>query len=98
MYFVVHSILAIKLSLIHSFFFLGKKEEIWILDNFIIDGNNLKNPVILFDTFDFGPREDNWFFYPGGNIGLYCPYSSKGAPCVLQYKNCCGNKIVTLIK
>ncbi|KAF7246758.1 Reelin, partial [Varanus komodoensis] len=58
----------------------GKKEEIWILDDFIIDGNNLKNPVILLDTFDFGPKEDNWFFYPGGNIGLYCPYSSKGAP------------------
>nr|3A7Q_A Chain A, Reelin [Mus musculus] len=44
------------------------------------DGNNLNNPVLLLDTFDFGPREDNWFFYPGGNIGLYCPYSSKGAP------------------
>ncbi|KAJ7329566.1 hypothetical protein JRQ81_015740, partial [Phrynocephalus forsythii] len=58
----------------------GKKEEIWILDDFIIDGNNLKNPVILLDTFDFGPKEDNWFFYPGGNIGLYCPYSSKGPP------------------
>ncbi|KAG8142667.1 hypothetical protein E2320_005871, partial [Naja naja] len=58
----------------------SKKEEIWIIDNFIIDGNNLKNPVILSDTFDLGPKEDNWFFYPGGNIGLYCPYSSKGAP------------------
>ncbi|OXB71770.1 UNVERIFIED_CONTAM: hypothetical protein H355_005659, partial [Colinus virginianus] len=58
----------------------GKKEEIWIIDDFIIDGNNLKNPIILLDTFDFGPKEDNWFFYPGGNIGLYCPYSSKGAP------------------
>uniref|UniRef100_A0A670J7V7 Reelin n=1 Tax=Podarcis muralis TaxID=64176 RepID=A0A670J7V7_PODMU len=58
----------------------GKKEEIWILDDLIIDGNNIKNPVILLDTFDFGPKEDNWFFYPGGNIGLYCPYSSKGAP------------------
>lgn len=58
----------------------GKKEEIWIIDDFIIDGNNLNNPVMLLDTFDFGPREDNWFFYPGGNIGLYCPYSSKGAP------------------
>ncbi|KAF5912245.1 hypothetical protein HPG69_013412 [Diceros bicornis minor] len=57
-----------------------KKEEIWIVDDFIIDGNNLNNPVMLLDTFDFGPREDNWFFYPGGNIGLYCPYSSKGAP------------------
>lgn len=59
---------------------LGKKEEIWIVDDFVIDGNNLNNPVMLLDTFDFGPREDNWFFYPGGNIGLYCPYSSKGAP------------------
>ncbi|XP_033017520.1 reelin isoform X2 [Lacerta agilis] len=58
----------------------GKKEEIWILDDLIIDGSNIKNPVILLDTFDFGPKEDNWFFYPGGNIGLYCPYSSKGAP------------------
>ncbi|KAK1334968.1 hypothetical protein QTO34_004542 [Cnephaeus nilssonii] len=58
----------------------GKKEEIWIIDDFIIDGNNLNNPVMLLDTFDFGPREDNWFFYPGGNIGLYCPYSLKGAP------------------
>lgn len=59
---------------------LGKKEEIWIVDDFIIDGNNLNNPVMLLDTFDLGPKEDNWFFYPGGNIGLYCPYSSKGAP------------------
>ena len=59
---------------------IGKKEEICIVDDFIIDGNNLNNPVMLLDTFDFGPREDNWFFYPGGNIGLYCPYSSKGAP------------------
>ncbi|XP_034983283.2 reelin isoform X2 [Zootoca vivipara] len=58
----------------------GKKEEIWILDDLIIDGNSIKSPVILLDTFDFGPKEDNWFFYPGGNIGLYCPYSSKGAP------------------
>ncbi|MEJ1272528.1 solute carrier family 26 member 5 [Cricetulus griseus] len=58
----------------------GKKEEIWIVDDFVVDGNNLNNPVLLLDTFDFGPREDNWFFYPGGNIGLYCPYSSKGAP------------------
>nr|XP_034983281.1 reelin isoform X1 [Zootoca vivipara] len=58
----------------------GKKEEIWILDDLIIDGNSIKSPVILQDTFDFGPKEDNWFFYPGGNIGLYCPYSSKGAP------------------
>ncbi|KAJ7407130.1 hypothetical protein WISP_128431 [Willisornis vidua] len=58
----------------------GKKEEIWIIDDLIIDGNNLKNPIILLDTFDFGPKEDNWFFYPGGNIGLYCPYSSKRAP------------------
>ncbi|KAM4036706.1 reelin isoform 2-T2 [Anomaloglossus baeobatrachus] len=58
----------------------GKKDEIWIIEDFVIDGNNINNPSILMDTFDFGPKEDNWFFYPGGNIGLYCPYTSKGAP------------------
>ncbi|XP_005995356.1 reelin isoform X2 [Latimeria chalumnae] len=56
----------------------GKKEDIWIIDDLIISGNNLKNHEALLDTFDFGPKEDNWLFYPGGNIGLYCPYSSKG--------------------
>lgn len=75
--------MVIRISFIFLLF-LGKKEEIWIIDDFIIDGNNLKNPVILSDTFDLGPKEDNWFFYPGGNIGLYCPYSSKGAPYVLK--------------
>lgn len=58
----------------------GKRDEIWIIEDFVIDGNNVHNPTILMDTFDYGPKEDNWFFYPGGNIGLYCPYSSKGAP------------------
>ncbi|CAJ0961016.1 unnamed protein product, partial [Ranitomeya imitator] len=58
----------------------GKKDEIWIIEDFVIDGNNINNPSILMDTFDFGPKEDNWFFYHGGNIGLYCPYTSKGAP------------------
>lgn len=58
----------------------GKRDEIWIVEDFVIDGNNVHNPTILMDTFDYGPKEDNWFFYPGGNIGLYCPYSSKGAP------------------
>uniref|UniRef100_A0A4W3ITL7 Reelin n=1 Tax=Callorhinchus milii TaxID=7868 RepID=A0A4W3ITL7_CALMI len=56
----------------------GNKEEIWIIDDLIIDGNNIQNPGILLDTFDFGPKEENWLFYPGGNIGLYCPYASKG--------------------
>ncbi|XP_051890268.1 reelin isoform X1 [Pristis pectinata] len=56
----------------------GQKEEIWIIDDLIIDGNNVKNSGVLLETFDFGPKEDDWFFYPGGNIGLYCPYVSKG--------------------
>ncbi|KAE8616335.1 hypothetical protein XENTR_v10008776 [Xenopus tropicalis] len=58
----------------------GKKDEVWIIEDFVIDGNNMANPAILLDTFDFGPNEENWFFYPGGNIALYCPYTSKGSP------------------
>ncbi|XP_043944459.1 reelin isoform X3 [Protopterus annectens] len=58
----------------------GKKEDIWIIDDFIINGNNPRTPSIVLDTFDLGPKDDNWLFYPGGNIGLYCPYSSKSAP------------------
>lgn len=56
----------------------GKKEEIWIVDDFIIDGNNLNNFMMFLDIFDFGFREDNWFFYFGGNIGFYCLYFLKG--------------------
>ncbi|MGH0172823.1 UNVERIFIED_CONTAM: hypothetical protein FKN15_063858 [Acipenser sinensis] len=56
----------------------GKKEEVWVIDDLIIDGNTMKTPAFLTDSFELGPREDSWLFYPGGNTGLYCPYL-KGA-------------------
>uniref|UniRef100_A0A8C9VAA0 Reelin n=1 Tax=Scleropages formosus TaxID=113540 RepID=A0A8C9VAA0_SCLFO len=56
----------------------GKKEEVWVIDDFIIDGSSLPNPPLLMDSFEGGPQENNWLFYPGGNTGLYCPHQ-KGA-------------------
>uniref|UniRef100_W5NEI9 Reelin n=1 Tax=Lepisosteus oculatus TaxID=7918 RepID=W5NEI9_LEPOC len=56
----------------------GKKEEVWVIDDLIIDGGALRTLQLLSDSFEGGPREDSWLFYPGGNIGLYCPYL-KGA-------------------
>ncbi|KAG5845891.1 hypothetical protein ANANG_G00143990 [Anguilla anguilla] len=51
----------------------GKKEEVWVIDDLIIDGT-LQNAPILSDSFEGGPQEDSWLFYPGGNTGLYCPF------------------------
>ncbi|XP_023681705.2 reelin isoform X1 [Paramormyrops kingsleyae] len=56
----------------------GKKEEVWVIDDLIIDGNSLHTPPLLEDSFEGGPVENAWLFYPGGNIGSYCPYQ-KGA-------------------
>lgn len=67
-----------KFTLMFVFDNKGQMEEIWIIDDLIIDGNNEKNHAVLLETFDFGPKEENWLFYPGGNIGLYCPYILKG--------------------
>uniref|UniRef100_A0A3B3X817 Reelin n=1 Tax=Poecilia mexicana TaxID=48701 RepID=A0A3B3X817_9TELE len=52
----------------------GKKEEVWVIDDLIIDGSSLHKPPMVIDTFEEGPNEENWLFYPGGNTGLYCPY------------------------
>lgn len=57
---------------------LGKKEEVWVIDDLIIDGSSLHKPPVVIDTFEEGPNEPNWLFYPGGNIGLYCPYQKTG--------------------
>ncbi|XP_061108680.1 reelin [Conger conger] len=51
----------------------GKKEEVWVIDDLIIDGSSLPAPI-LSDSFEGGPQEDSWLFYPGGNTGLYCPF------------------------
>lgn len=56
----------------------GKKEEVWVIDDLIVDGNSLHTPPLLEDSFEGGPVENAWLFYPGGNIGSYCPYQ-KGA-------------------
>ncbi|KAJ8391092.1 hypothetical protein AAFF_G00097130 [Aldrovandia affinis] len=55
----------------------GKKEEVWVIDDLIIDGS-LQNTPLLSDSFEGGPQESSWLFYPGGNTGLYCPFQ-KGA-------------------
>uniref|UniRef100_A0A3P9PRW9 Reelin n=1 Tax=Poecilia reticulata TaxID=8081 RepID=A0A3P9PRW9_POERE len=52
----------------------GKKEEVWVIDDLIIDGSSLHKSPMVIDTFEEGPNEENWLFYPGGNTGLYCPY------------------------
>uniref|UniRef100_A0A3Q2DRU9 Reelin n=1 Tax=Cyprinodon variegatus TaxID=28743 RepID=A0A3Q2DRU9_CYPVA len=52
----------------------GKKEEVWVIDDLIIDGSSIHKPPMVIDTFEEGPNEENWLFYPGGNTGLYCPY------------------------
>uniref|UniRef100_A0A8B9J9J5 Reelin n=1 Tax=Astyanax mexicanus TaxID=7994 RepID=A0A8B9J9J5_ASTMX len=56
----------------------GKKEEVWVIDDLIIDGSSLNNPPILSENFEGGAQDLNWLFYPGGNIGLYCPYQKTG--------------------
>lgn len=60
------------------FFYTGKKEEVWVIDDLIIDGSSLHNPPVLIDSFDEGPNDSNWLFFPGGNTGLYCPYQKTG--------------------
>lgn len=52
--------------------FTGKKEEVWVIDDLIINGHSLNNFPILSETFDSRPQESNWLFYPGGNIERYC--------------------------
>lgn len=54
--------------------FTGKKEEVWVIDDLIIDGHFLNNFPILSESFEGGPQESNWLFYPGGNIDRYCLY------------------------
>lgn len=60
------------------FFSPGKKEEVWVIDDLIIDGSTLHNPPVVIDSFDEGPNDSNWLFFPGGNTGLYCPYQKTG--------------------
>ncbi|MCI4379303.1 hypothetical protein PGIGA_G00226440 [Pangasianodon gigas] len=52
----------------------GKKEEVWVIDDLIIDGHSLNSFPILSESFESGPQESNWLFYPGGNIDHYCLY------------------------
>lgn len=56
----------------------GKKEEVWVIDDLIIDGSSLHNPPVVIDSFEEGPNDSNWLFFPGGNTGLYCPYQKTG--------------------
>ncbi|XP_058607158.1 reelin isoform X3 [Onychostoma macrolepis] len=56
----------------------GKKEEVWVIDDLIIDGNTINSLPVILDSFEGGPREGNWLFYPGGNTGFYCPYQRAG--------------------
>lgn len=68
-----------KFLIIFSIFWpSGKKEEVWVIDDLIIDGSSLHNPPVIVDSFDEGPNESNWLFFPGGNPGLYCPYQKTG--------------------
>lgn len=60
------------------FCFSGKKEEVWVIDDLIIEGSSLHNLPVIVDSFDEGPNESNWLFFPGGNPGLYCPYQKTG--------------------
>ncbi|KAK3548865.1 hypothetical protein QTP70_021277 [Hemibagrus guttatus] len=55
-----------------------KKEEVWVIDDLIIDGHSLDSFPILSESFDSGIQELNWLFYPGGNIDRYCLYQKSG--------------------
>lgn len=55
-------------------YFIGKKEEVWVIDDLIIDGHPLNNVPVLSESFESKPQESNWLFYPGGNIDHYCLY------------------------
>lgn len=57
---------------------IGKKEEVWVIDDLIIDGSSLNNTPVVSESFEGGPQDYNWLFYPGGNTGLYCPYQKSG--------------------
>lgn len=70
--------LEISVIMLHLFFSSGKKEEVWVIDDLIIDGSSLHNPPVVIDSFDEGPNDSNWLFFPGGNTGLYCPYQKTG--------------------
>lgn len=52
--------------------FTGKKEEVWVIDDLIIDGHSSKNYPMLSESFESWPQESNWLFYPGGIIDRYC--------------------------
>ncbi|XP_062860161.1 reelin [Trichomycterus rosablanca] len=56
----------------------GKKEEVWVIDDFIIDGSSSHKPPIISEDFEGGPLELNWIFYPGGSIRSYCPNQKAG--------------------
>lgn len=55
-------------------YFIGKKEEVWVIDDLIIDGHPFNNFPVLSESFESRPQESNWLFYPGGNIDHYCLY------------------------
>ncbi|TRY95474.1 hypothetical protein DNTS_000445 [Danionella cerebrum] len=56
----------------------GKKEEVWVIDNLMTNGNSLHSLPLISDSFDSGPQDHNWLFYPGGNTGSFCPYQRDG--------------------
>ncbi|XDV29817.1 hypothetical protein PO909_032854, partial [Leuciscus waleckii] len=56
----------------------GKKEEVWVIDDLIIDGNSVSSLPVILESFESGPQEGNWLFHPGGNTGFYCPYQRGG--------------------
>uniref|UniRef100_A0A673MNI9 Reelin n=1 Tax=Sinocyclocheilus rhinocerous TaxID=307959 RepID=A0A673MNI9_9TELE len=63
------------------------KEEVWVIDDLIIDGNTINSLPVILDSFEGGPQEGNWLFYPGGNTGFYCPYQRAGlTPCSMRFR------------
>lgn len=83
--------------------FTGKKEEVWVIDDLIIDGHSLNGFPILSESFDSGLQESNWLFYPGGNIDRYCLYQKSGLwvslwKCrVYNFENILYNFVSTLV-
>ncbi|KAG7267028.1 hypothetical protein CRUP_004163, partial [Coryphaenoides rupestris] len=65
-----------------SFKFITKGISWLLLDEFYFptstDTLSVHNPPVLADSFEGGPADANWLFYPGGNTGLYCPYQKTG--------------------
>lgn len=55
---------------------LGYMESVWMVDDVYV-GGNLVNLDSLYETFDMGPQEDQWMFWPGGRVKDFCKFATR---------------------